>query len=204
MKNTANKIYQASFILALFLSACQSSELSPEKFKEYASDPENGFVQVATLGTTKVELAYRPSALLALQELEGTDSIAQAAWDAAFMRYNAYLYFNLSLSDNGKEILYSPRNYANYSELLKTLSFRVGEFVSAKANDKEIALMDFYFQPTFGMGSSNTILLVFDKKELGEAEELEINIKDFGVGTGDQSFIYNTSELENIPTIKLN
>ncbi|MDN4167085.1 hypothetical protein QWY31_16360 [Cytophagales bacterium LB-30] len=185
----------------LFLFSCQPGALSPAEWDTYFALPENGYYQEQKMGDIKVAVAFRPSESLALQEMGGAIQKG-SEWDSLLQKYSPYYYFVLHLSENDRELLYSPRNYPKYGELLQALSFRIHEFVKAKgSNGEEIPLVDYYFQPTYGMSSSNDILLVFEKQAARHSDDLTLILKDFGAGTGDHSFVFDVPHLENLPEL---
>ncbi|MBK8291417.1 MAG: hypothetical protein IPK96_11275 [Flammeovirgaceae bacterium] len=62
-------------------------------------------------------------------------------------------------------------------------------------------MADYVYNRTFGMGSSNDLLLVFNKEQAKSANWLQINLAEFGLGVGRQALRFNRKELDEVPEI---
>jgi len=110
-------------------------------------------------------------------------------------------YFVLGLSSNQKELL-RQLPYAQYSEMIQVLSFRMRAYISLILdNGRTVDPMTCLFQQTYGMSGSNELLLVFDRRELESSGHLTISVKEFGLNTGNLNFEMDTNDIKNIPTI---
>jgi hypothetical protein len=157
------------------------------------------------LGEFKVEATYQPTDLFVLREL-GTakaDSTSLKRW---FAKYGGHYYFILSISKNGKEAITATQMpYGEFSELLQTVSFRMGEYVNmTTAKQDTIPLADFIYNRTFGMASSSDVLMVFDKKKAANTDWVQINLKELGLGLGTQNFRFDRDRLDQVPNIDFN
>ncbi|MBK7652485.1 MAG: hypothetical protein IPJ20_19575 [Flammeovirgaceae bacterium] len=175
-------------MLLVFLTysiiSCSPPTLTEEELKQFVLEPDNNLIQEETINDINVRITYRPTDLLVVQELtNGTDT---ARISSLRIKYSKYYYFVLSLSKNQREAIQaSTMPQAQFSELLQTISFRMGTYVNMTTDARDtIALADYVYNRTFGMGSSNDLLLVFNKDEARTANWLQINLAEFGLGVG--------------------
>ncbi len=110
----------------------------------------------------------------------------------------------LSLSANHKELLRQLK-FTDYSEMVQVLAFRMMEYVSAVPdNGKAVAPEDCLFQQTYGMGTANQLLIVFDRSKLEKANQIEIKIKEFGLNIGNLNYRFNIKDVDDLQNIVLN
>lgn len=196
----SGKIKQAIFYLLLVLiavdfSACKKKVTNQAELIAYINDPENGLKKEELIGKIKATLTYKPWQLVAANYKKK---------DISKFNFKDKLYFVLSLSADNKEIL-RQLPFSQYSEMVQVLAFRMNEFVSLTPyNAKSIDPLECNFQQTYGMGIANNVLLVFNKSYLLKAENLKINIKEFGLNTGDLKFKIQTKDIREIENIALN
>ncbi len=188
-------------ILGYCIISCSPSALTETELKQYILEPSNNLMQEETINDVNVRVTYRPTDLLVSQEL--TNATDTAHISSLRAKYNKYYYFVLSLSKNQREAIQaSTMPQAQFSELLQTISFRMGAYVNMTTNARDtIPLADYVYNRTFGMGSSNDLLLVFNKEQAKSANWLQINLAEFGLGVGRQALRFNRKELDEVPEI---
>jgi hypothetical protein len=176
------------------LAGC-TGKLKPEDLTIYINDPDNGLIQESKTGNLKIVITYKPVSLITDQQLkveERTDMTAMR--DSVNKIFSAYQYYTLKLSSEDNDVLYSRAG--NFSENIKTFSFRLGHYVyMTTAMGDTIPLADFYTPNLYGMGKSTQVMLAFEKKE---SDTYTIHIKDFGLSSADQQFSFDSQDLENI------
>ena len=119
-------------------------------------------------------------------------------------KFKDKLFFVLSLSANKKEVL-RQLPFDQYSEMVQVLAFRMNEFVKIIPDDgKPVDPTECIFQQTYGMGSANNLLIVFEKAKLMAADNLTVRIKEFGLNTGDLYFKLATKDIKELQNITLN
>jgi hypothetical protein len=203
-----NSNYRSALLIAMgmFLwitQSCVPEHLSEDQLKQYILEPNNELVKEASVDDYKIRVAYRPTDLLIAQELGASRDTARIS--ALRKKYSNQYYFILSLSKNNREAIQAGiMPQAQFSELLQTISFRMGAYVTmTTAAQDTIPLADYSYNRTFGMGSSNDMLLVF-KKEKMTGDWLQINLAEFGLGVGRQSLHFIRKKLDNVPKIDFN
>ena len=188
-------------LILLFLVNCAPRELSHDELLAYLADPAHGLVKEEVTGDLKVTLRYRPTDLLV--EQEAGERPTRQMVDSLRKKYSGKYYFTLGFSVNDREALHTTGNYGRYSELLQTLSFRLGEYVrlTSPAGDTT-ELLDYVMDRTFGFASSTNLLMVFDAAEVSpEADFIQIHINEFGFHSGNHIFRFDTDDLMKCPQL---
>lgn len=188
-------------LLGYCIISCAPSTLTEAELKQFVLEPDNNLMQEETINDVNVRITYRPTDLLVAQEL--TNAADTAGISSLRAKYNKYYYFVLSLSKNQREAIQaSTMPQAQFSELLQTISFRMGAYINMTTNARDtIPLADYVYNRTFGMGSSNDLLLVFNKEQAKPANWLQINLAEFGLGVGRQALRFNRKELDEVSEI---
>ena len=188
--------------LLIALSCGQPAFLSEQELKEYILEENSGLNAKKQLGNIQMQVTYRPTDLLILQELDDASNLTEI--NELREKYENYLYFILSLSVGGKDLLYrGSSNQQDFSNKLQTLSFGMGPFVSLITSEKDtIPVADYRFDRSFGLGSSSSLLFVFPREEIKNATKLSFQTQEFGFGTGTQDFIFDRDKLDNHPRVK--
>jgi hypothetical protein len=198
---------RAGFILLVFLAGivlcCKKEVATSEELLQYTLDNGNGLVKKNQTGSIQMQVAVRPTDLLVSQQIEGTQATGE---DVLKWRntYGKYLYFTLSLSHNGNELL-TPALQGQFSEILSTLSYRMPTYVCLTTSHGDtLEVVDAVLNRTFGMAQSTDLLFAFNKDKLGDAAWLQFNLNEFGLNTGHQRFRFEISDLANVPELKFN
>jgi hypothetical protein len=195
-------IYILFFASGLFALSCSKDYLTEKELKKYILEEKNGLRKSVQHGDYTVDAIYRPNDLLILQEI-GNSQPDSSALTKLSSKYSDHYYFILNLSKNGKEAV-NPASmpYEEFSDVLQNVSFRMNELVNiTTARQDTIALADFIYNRTFGMGSSSEILLVFDKKKATDTDWVQINLAELGLGIGSQNFRFEKEKLDEVPRI---
>src|SRR5690606_17306205 len=110
-------------LMCLVLIGCGNRVFDTEvEMLSYLKDEKNGYIQHKKVNGVDFTLMYRPTDLLVKQELG--DSISSDRVKALRNKYSKYLYFNLSMSKNNKELLSAaPKNRAEFGQMVNQLVF---------------------------------------------------------------------------------
>jgi hypothetical protein len=186
-------------VFALAFAACSSNEcLSPIDLTRFVADPENNLTKRREVAGLEIQVSLRPTDLIISRELRNEQSDERVK--LLREKYDQYYYFIVSFSTQGREALQA--NTTNYSSLVDAMSFRMNEFISLAGSNDPISPVDFIIDRTYGMSNATNIMVVFNKKDLsGSVDEIEFNIKEFGLGLGNQSFQFDKRDFENIPKV---
>lgn len=192
-------------MMTLCLLGCGTSEyLSEEELKGFVLDADHGVTKKHEVKGFQSTVTLRPNDLLILQETGGETTVDQLTLDRLRSKYKDYYYFILSLSKESKEAEYQAGGgFGQYSDLVQTLSFRMADYVNMTTNTQDtIPVGDYIYPRTYGMSSASTLMFAFNKEKTKNREWVQFNLKEFGLGIGNQNFRFNVADLEKVPNIK--
>lgn len=196
--------YTSFFILALLSISCGRKTFdSGEEMTEYLKNPVNGYLQQKTVKGVYYALMYKPTDLLVLQELK-----ANSKEDVSQLRkqYGKYMYFTLSMSKNGQELLNSRAgNRAEFGAMVNRLAFGMKDKVHLYTPKKDtLPLLDYIYPRTYGMSPYTTMMFVFPReKKYLEKDELFFTIEDLGFLTGEVKFKVEMETIIKEPQLKI-
>lgn len=197
MRIMVNRKHLLSYLFCvtgLLLFSCKSKLESKDAVQQYLLDPKNGLQVTEISGKVQVKLTYQPSELIAERFKKQPD---------VYKDYAGKYFFILGFSANGKELL-RQLDYNIYSEMVQVFAFRMPGFISIIPDKNEaVPPEDCLFNQTYGMADANNLFLVFDRDKLKDARQLTLQLKEFGLGLGNLSFLIDTKDIQNIPTITL-
>ena len=200
------RVVNLSFYLILIVSnvSCSEKEFGSEKeLWAYVKEDVNGYHYQKSVGTVSYSLTYRPTDILVMQELSG--KLSNIEIDSLRKKYDEYLYFNLSISSNGQELLNERvGNKGAFGNLVNQLAFGMGEKVDMISSKRDtLALLDYVYPRMYGMGNNTNMLLVYPKeKSLLNQEYFHFTIEDLGFSTGEVSFKVKTAPIKDQPRLK--
>ena len=189
----------------LLLTSCANKTFNNEQeLWTYLKNPDNGYLQQKNINGYDFSLLYKPTDLLVEQEL-GDASTSSAQVKKLRKKYQQYMYFTLSMSRNGKELLSTtPKNRQEFGAMVNQLAFGMQEKVHLFTQNKDtLELLDYNYPRMYGMSQSTTMLFVYprDEKQLSE-ETLNFTIQDLGTYTGEVKFKIETDKIRNEPRLK--
>lgn len=185
--------------LVLF-DSCKKSIKSKSELIAYVNEPKNGLQMSQQAGKVETSLTNKPWQLMALNQQKGKSVNSTQVLNDLKNKY----FFVLSLSANHKELLRQIK-FSDYSQMVQVMAFRMMEYVSAVPdNGKAVAPEDCLFQQTYGMGTANQLLIVFDKLKFEKAKQIEIKIKEFGLNIGNLNYRFSIKDINDLQNIALN
>jgi hypothetical protein len=176
--------------------------MSESELARYVSQDDH-LTKTASSDQITLQVTYKPTDLLVAQELKNVNSPTIAQVNEARNKYKDHYYFILSFHNGDNEVLNSPLlGQSNFTELLETMSFKMGEFVDlTTSRNDSIPVADYIFNRTFGFSNSTDLLFVFDRTRAIDSEWIQINVDEFGLGMGNRSVRFNIRDLEMTPKI---
>lgn len=194
------KNYLLGFV---FLVACSPpSYLSEKELGQYVLDSDNGLIQKRESNGLDLQVYYKPTGLLVAQELEGKQD--SAVYNELYAKYGNYAYFILDLSNDDKNALYQSGSYDRFSENLQTLAFRMDQYANLTTSKMDtIPVGDFIYPRMYGMSNAATVMFVFNTEKLFEADWVDFNLSEFGMGAGNQQFRFEVADIEKVPKLKM-
>ena len=186
------------------LTSCTQEVLHEKELYTYLKDERHGLIHSWEEEPFGVSVMYKPSALLAKQELG--EEVDPVKIKEVTDRYDKYLYMVLNYAYKDGELLNAfAGNRSKFAELVNVLSFGMKEKVSIITDQKKkVPLADFIHSRHYGMGGGSMVLLVFNREEvLNQTQNtFKIKLKDIGIGSGNLSFTVEKEQIENCPTLK--
>jgi hypothetical protein len=200
MKRRGRLLWEVVFLIMISVSvSCKKKISSNADLIEYINNPENGLVKTVEINKIKVELRYKPWQLMLVKQNKLPKQINGSPENTMKDKY----FFVLSLSADNKELL-RQLPFNQYSEMVQVLAFRMMGYISLIPDDKKpIVPEDCLFQQTYGIAHANQLLIVFDKTKLEAAKQLQIKIKEFGLGIGNLNFQINNKDIQDISSITI-
>lgn len=202
-----NMIIRNSFYLLLLfvIISCGSKTFdSTDELLEYISNEDNNYKYSKSVNGVDYVLQYRPTDLLVNQELgekKDENKIKELR-----EKYSKFLYFNLSMSMNNKELLSNVvRDKSQFEQMVNDLVFNMDKKVHVFTPQKDtLSMTDFVYPRMYGMTNATTILIVYPREEKYLKEDyLNFTIEDLGLYTGEVKFKIQTKSLQNEPKLNL-
>ncbi len=203
--------YKTAGSLVLLLSlvcliSCKQNTFDSEKeLWTYLKEEKNGFQQHKTVNGIDFTLTYRPTDLLVKQELG--EAVTGEAIDSLRTKYRQFLYFNLSMSQNNKELLSTVAgSRAQFGAMVNQFAFGMGDKVHLFTREKDtIPLLDYVYPRMYGMSNSTSMLFVYPRDEkITGSEYINITVEDIGLGTGDITFKIPVKTIKREPKLNFN
>lgn len=192
------------FGILLWSVSCKTRyPLDEEALKNYVLDVDNGLTLTKEKNNIKVSVTNRPTGLLMARELPGRLASEKVVKELQ-LKYDDHYYFVVSLSKEGKELLYQANGgYNDFSDRLRTLAFRMPQYLNMTTATDTIPISDYVFPRTYGMGGATELLVVFEKSKTKEKEWVQLNLNEFGFGLGNIRFRFRVKDLESVPKLKI-
>ncbi len=190
-------------IVVLFISC--TGEVNREELLGYVADTDNGLIQEKLLNGITYKLTYKPSDLLVWQTVRQKEKIEEQELQQQRTNFD-HLYFTLSVSAGGKEVLNAfGGDKQKFGQLVDQLAFGMQDLVTLTNSAADtLQMMDAHFARTYGAARSSDVLLVFDKGLFHKNDQLKFTIEDFGLRTGRIIFRFETNDIINTPNIDFN
>ena len=192
--------------LGILIIGCQGHKTfnTEDDLTMYLHEESNGYTQHKTINGVEYTLLYRPTDLLVKQEL-GDASATETQVQTSREKYNKYLYFNLSMSKNNKELLsVAPKHQNEFGAMVNQLAFGMDQKVHLFTQSKDtLEMADFIYPRMYGMSRATTIMFVFPREtEPLNEDYLNFTIEDLGLYTGEVKFKIDTKKIKNEPKLK--
>jgi hypothetical protein len=188
--------------LLFTLISCTTTFDSEAEMMEYIADESNEYRYSKNVNGVDYTLQYRPTDLLVKQELG--DNADKKLVDSLREKYGKCLYFNLSMSINGQELLSNVvRDKQQFGQMVNDLAFNMDQKVHLLTAQKDtISMLDFVYPRMYGMTNSTTIMLVYpNDKQLLDQEYLNFTIEDLGFYTGEVTMKINPRKIQQQPKL---
>ncbi|MEL7145003.1 MAG: hypothetical protein AAFO69_01440 [Bacteroidota bacterium] len=169
----------------------------------YLRDEDHGYLQTKEVNGVHYQLLYKPTDLVVSQLLRGKKA-SEATIDSLRQKYGQYLYFNLAMSQNGRELLHQVAGERKqFGALVNALAFDMDEKVNLFTNQLDtIPLLDYAYPRLYGMSNQTSVMLVYPKDQILKSGFIHLSIEDLGFGTGEVTFRQEVGLLVDQPTLR--
>lgn len=197
------------FLIGIFILGCNTKTFNNDsELLAHLKNVNNGFTQQKSVNGISYTLMYRPTDLLVAQELGDSISadINQIRSKALREKYDKYMYFNLSISKNNRELLSAaPKNRNEFGGMVNQLVFGMKNKVHLYTSDKDtLDMVDFVYPRMYGMSKATTIMFVYPReREKLKGGYINFAIEDLGLYTGEVKFKIDLEKIINEPTLSL-
>lgn len=194
----------SNFIFLISVISCSSPKLDEAALKQYLLDPENGTMKETALGAYKMQVTYRPNALMVMQELKGIDTVTEAKRKVAEDNYSHFIYFVFAISKNGKEITNDLAADANaFTEQIKQLSFSMGNYVKIiTSRNDTIPVADYIYSRMYG-AASTSMLFAFNNEKLNQTEYIDFCIGGLNFIATENKFRFYLKDIQHVPPLNI-
>lgn len=189
-------------LLVSLFSSCRHN-YSKERLANYITNPNKGLVQEKVINGTIIRLTYKPSDLMAMQEIKAIETTSRAKIKEIQRSYSQQYYFQLSISLQGQEILHSAADREWFSFMVNKLSFGMNEYVSLVNVELDtLKLLTYNYPRMYGMSTSTDMLFVFERNKQEPNDILTFKLEDFGIFTGDVKFKIKVKDINRVPQLR--
>ena len=197
-----NKRIQSIFwvYFIIILVSCGPSSLTEAELITYVNDKSNGLTHQKNIGEVTLQVTYRPSDLLVIQEIENVEDSLQV--QRLREKYDQNLYFIFSMTIPGNDSNGSPGYVAAPKNYRQKLAFGMGEHIQLLTSGETLPMKDYVYNAGVGRTNTHSLLLVFDKNQALEKDRLTLQILEFGMGLGTQTFTFSSQKISATPKLK--
>lgn len=183
----------------LLLTSC-STELNPDSFKDFCSDPENGWVQQKSFGDVTLRCFRKPTEYLALQEVKFShDSLGVVKQKCD--QYRQLEYYEIQVEAEGLQLERSRSNYNGEDKsMVEYLSYDFEQNIRLVNGTDTLSPALFHFERSYGLNSKVTFNLAFDVKQKKSDRILEVDSEL--LGSGKVKFLYPKNLDQSLPRVK--
>jgi hypothetical protein len=180
------------------LSCTHQSQLEEEALHRYVRTEGNGLIKAKEADGFHLAMIWRPTDLIAKQQaVKGT----KIEFDSLASYFSNYLYFNLEITKDGKDLETSFANDpSSFAEKISFLSSGLAENIRIISEDDTIPALECIYSRSYGMGASQCLIVLNKPKK----DFFQIEVKGYPIGFGKELFSFHLSDIQNAPRLKTN
>ena len=205
MKERLIKIFLMQLVLFVFLISCSEKKehLIPSEYASWINKPENGFLQIKSIGQYEFSLQYRPVDFILVNEFR-SDHIDKKEFESRKRKMEGLDYFSLKIKEKNNQsdvMLADLQDESEYFARDNYLSYSFNENISM-INGDTLECSVYHFVNTHGLTPYVEIVFGFENKNQKKGDKTII-IDDVVFGSGIIKFHYAESILNNEPILEL-
>lgn len=177
----------------------------------WVNNPENGLCKSRSIGGIILNAKLLPADYLVYQETSDVEKANYVIIDSVVAQNKNNLTFLLTIKTDearmsNQDLMYlGIHDYAEYSNRVAVLNFRVQDYLLLKIGQKEYNPVLASFENTYGLGKELRINVVFTlsdlSAELSAVTKIDFVFNDEIFNTGTNHFIFDSKAIVNIPEV---
>jgi hypothetical protein len=197
------KIYWLLLIGIFLCSGCKQADLkNAEEMTAFLEEPSNNLTRKTMINDIEISVTYMPIDLLIYTDIGGEPADYKRI-SRLEQKYQGQHYFKISLSKNNKDVL-QYLGSDQYERLLNTFLYSMRDFVQVTTSgNQSIPINEFSMVRAANEGKQTELLFWFGKYRSIGNESINIRLREFGLGTGDQEFKFHLDDMNQAPKIDI-
>jgi len=199
-----NKIF-IFFVAVIFLSSCNSKELSPEEYMAFIKSNKDNFTKCRKMELFEFDAAYQPAEFLALRESCDPDNkCSRVLFEKAVKNYDSAFYFVFKIKpiDNVpfKKLIKSKENLAEMNQYLMS---RVKNDFFIQIGEKKIQCSVLNVESDLNIQNNISFVMSFEKLENQILDEdITLVYEDKMFQNGILKFNFKKEFINEAPKVK--
>ena len=190
------KVLLSAAVLLTFTACNGVGKLDEVGLRAFVQDEENGLKQLKTDGVFKVTATYRPSDLIAKQQMNGDQA---AEFDSLANVYSRYTYFVVDITKNGKDLETALASEgSDVSSRINYLSSQFSEKFHVAVGNKLVPVTEFIYARSYGITGSQ-FLIAFENIPMTDFQLL-INGRELGFN--ELTFDFEKDYIKRLPRLQ--
>lgn len=202
MKNRITNIVICTLIILSFIS-CHRIK-TDDDLVNYMYNAKTGLLKTNVIEEWEFRLVNKPTDLFVASEIRHAKNVKPELVDSLRNKYNKYIYFIFDIKQNEKDALSGSGNFTEYSARVDMFSFKLPAYLNmVTSNNDTLYTADYNFQRNFGIGTTTSMILAFERERINDAKWLQVNLYEFGLDVGQLNFRFKSKDIDRASKIKL-
>ncbi len=197
--------------IGITLTSCSNDVKSVAELEKWVHQKENGLVCQKKINNVILTMTYLPPELLVGRELQRGGQYTPVMRDSLQKNYAHNLTFLLTIQPDAEkkasgDILYrGVTDYVSYKQRVNQLNFGMEPYIRLHTGTKTFSPALAAFENTYSLADHRSLYLVFSENTVDEGlftgEKLDISFTDEFFDTGISHFVFDRTDLQDIPRI---
>lgn len=187
-------------VFLMVFGSCSQASMVEKELNAYLLDTRHGMYQSQTKGNIDINVLYKPSRLIWIDEIREAKN--QEEIINITRGIDSLSYFIFKFSRNGEELETALAGKGDsYTKVVDYLSYGIGTDLYLVAGKDTTKALDVISTRTYGSGSGNSVIAIFQKNISKNTSDLRLTLNDRVIGTGLTTFTFQNTDLKKIPTL---
>jgi hypothetical protein len=199
-------IFYVLFTCALVWYGCNWGALPPVNFVKWVENPKNGLKQSKEVNNVIFEIQYKPLDYIIANE-NRKPIIEETFYKERIQKLGDLFYLTLTLKSGSQDIMmYNLHDSQEYFKRVNYYSLDFQQDIKAVIGNDTLPCLMYQFENMYGVTPYVKMSIAFSGKHKTDFPKTDplILIDDRIFGGGLLRFVWKQSDLENIPSIKVN